>query len=432
MENQVSGKIDVVIVGGGMITHDQLLPSLLQLQRLGCIGRIKTCALDGAPLRALAESPELNAAFPGFSFEPHPDYRKHGIDKKFPGLYKEVIAAQPPRQLVVVAVPDQTHNEVVKVALEHDQHVLCVKPLVLKYAEAVEIEKLAGERGLLVGVEYHKRLDDRALLARRRYRAGEFGEFRLGWAHLFEPWYYRRSNFQNWCTCENSDMFTYIGCHYVDLVAFITGLRPAAVSVYGIRDKYPNGNEGFLWTDGRVIWENGASLTVFNAIGYPEEAPGGNSQGMVLFGQAAERGTIISHSDQYRGVKHSLGSGQKIYHEPNPDYFQYVPRSGDGLRPVGYGYRSVEFIVSEALRIEAGTAKLDGAAALKKRQALLREIDEKGLVATPKNSSYNELVIEAGRKSIQSGGREVAIEYGENTGVKFRELGRQSKDERCL
>ena len=50
----------------------------------------------------------------------------------------------------------------------------------------------------MVGVEYHKRFDDRSLMARRQYRAGQFGEFRLGTACLMEKWYYRHSNFQNW------------------------------------------------------------------------------------------------------------------------------------------------------------------------------------------------------------------------------------------
>ena len=40
-------------------------------------------------------------------------------------------------------------------------------------------------------------------------------------------------------------------------------------------------------------------------------------------------------------------------------------------------------------------------------------------MATPANSSYNELVIEAGRASILSGGREVAIEYGEQPAVRL-------------
>ena len=38
-----------------------------------------------------------------------------------------------PGNMVVVAMPDNLHYSVVKYALEHDQNVLCVKPLVLKY-----------------------------------------------------------------------------------------------------------------------------------------------------------------------------------------------------------------------------------------------------------------------------------------------------------
>ena len=157
----------------------------------------------------------------------------------------------PKRNIVFMALPDQLHCGAVLKALEAGQHVLTVKPLVLKYKEAAQIEKLAREKGLFVGVEYHKRFDDRALMARQQYRAGNFGEFKIGQAVMIEPYYYRNSNFQNWCTCENSDMFTYVGCHYVDQVHFITGLLPKEVSVHGIRDKYPNGREGFLWTDGQ-------------------------------------------------------------------------------------------------------------------------------------------------------------------------------------
>ena len=132
-------------------------------------------------------------------------------------------------------------------ALRANQHVIVVKPLVLTMRHAVEIEREAKARQLFVGVEYHKRLDDRSLLARRRYRNAMFGEFKLGTARLMEKWYYRFSNFQNWFTPENSDPFTYIGCHYVDFVHFVTGLLPVAVSVYGIKDRFPNGQEGYLW-----------------------------------------------------------------------------------------------------------------------------------------------------------------------------------------
>lgn len=418
-------KIQVCIVGGGMITQVQILPSFYQLQRLGVVGDIHVCALNSAPLRDLANDATLRKGFPGQSFHAHPPLDTDPA-QPFPALFKEVIAQLPRHQIVVVAVPDQLHHGVLKAALEHDQHVCCVKPLVLKYLQAEEIGKEAHDRGLVVGVEYHKRFDDRNLIARRLCREGRFGEFKLGQAALHECWYYRHSNFQNWCTAEHSDAFTYIACHYIDLVHFITGLKPAAVSVYGIREKYPNGKDGFLWTDGRVIWENGACLNVQNALGYPDEGPGGNYQGMRLYFQGVQAGGMLVHSDQFRGVEHGFltkgdSPGDTYYAQPNPDYFQFLNVGGEGLIPVGYGYRSIEFITRNILRCCEQSAGLDAKASLAARQKLIRQYDEEGIMATPVNSAYNELVMEAGRLSILNGGREVAIRYGREAGIGFKE-----------
>jgi D-galacturonate reductase len=383
----------VLIVGGGMIAHDQILPSLYHLQRLGRIGEIAVCASTHETVRKLADVEILRRAFPGQSFRMYP---ASPAEERQPELYREAIAQMPPRQIVIVAVPDQLHYEVIVEALHRDQHVCAVKPLVLAHRQAVEIAQESRSRGLLVAVEYHKRFDDRSLMARRAYREGRFGEFRLGTACLLEKWYYRNSNFQNWMTTENSDAFTYIGCHYVDLVHFITGLLPRAVSVYGIPDRFPNGQEGYLWTDARVIWNNGACLNVQNALGFPDAAPGSNTQSLTLYCQGADDGALISHSDQYRGLKYCY-SGPAVYAEPSPDYFQYVDLGSPGLVPVGYGYRSIEAIVTAAIRVNA-----EGG-------GVLEEIDRAGIIATAANSSYNERVIEAARESILHGGREVAI-----------------------
>jgi predicted dehydrogenase len=290
-----------------------------------------------------------------------------------------------------------------------------VKPLVLTRADALEIEEEAYRRGLVVGVEYHKRFDDRSLLARRKYRAGLFGEFRLGSAWLLEKSYYRTSNFQNWFTTENSDAFTYIGCHYVDLVHFITGLQPKTVSVYGIPDRFPNGKIGYLWTDARIVWNNGACLNVQNALGYPDSAPGANAQGMTLYCQGARDGALLSHSDQQRGLRYSYvepeDPASPAYVEPSPDYFQYLDLGGPGLTPVGYGFRSVEHILQCCIQVESEGRNLAA------RQRRLQEFDSAGLMATPANSSHNELVIEAARESILAGGRTVEIPAGPKLGA---------------
>ncbi len=373
------------------------------MQRQGRIGSIAVCASRFSTVRDLARASLLQQVFPGQTFQAYPD--RDGPAQ--PDVYRAAIAALPPRQIVMVAVPDQLHFDVVMAALGHDQHVLCVKPLALERRHADAIEREAKARGLLVAVEYHKRFDDRSLMARRKYRAGAFGEFRLGSARLFEKWYYRHSNFQNWMTAEHSDAFTYIGCHYVDLVHFITGLRPTAVSVYGVRDRFPNGKTGYLWTDARVIWTNGACLNVQNGMGFPDDAPGTNTQGMVLYCGGDDKGALIEHSDQYRGLKYSYvgkadDPGSTVYAEPSPDYFQYVDL-GSGLAPVGYGFRSVEHLIAAMIGLESAPAD--------RRRELLDEIDRAGVIATPRNSSYNESVIEAGRQSIAEGGRQVEIRY---------------------
>jgi D-galacturonate reductase len=402
----------VLVVGGGMITHDQILPSLLHLQRVGIVGPISVCASRAATVQKLRKAPIFAKAFPGQTFQTYP------ADGEQPQAYKQVIAGLPEQSIVIVAVPDDLHVDVVMTALRNNHHVCCVKPLALRISDSIAIENEARARGLFVGIEYHKRFDDRSLLARRRYREGRFGHFRLGTAWLMEKWYYRNSNFQNWCTTDKSDAFTYIGCHYVDLVHFITGLLPVAVSVYGLTDRYPNGNEGFLWTDARVIWNNGACLNVQNSLSFPDAAPGTNTQGMRLHCSAHDCAGFIDHSDQYRGIAYCFSEAPKdstgpLYTEPSTDYFQYLDLGGKGLIPVGYGYRSIEQIVSACIRISSIPA-------VENRRAVLKQIDDEAILATPANSRYNELVIEAARLSIANFAREAVIHYGDAPGVKLR------------
>jgi len=421
--HEMSKKPQVCIVGGGMITQVQILPSIYQLQRMGVVGSIDICALSNGPLKQLANDRALKEAYPGQSFAAHPSVDTDP-KKQFADMFRGVIAKMDEGNIVVIAVPDQVHYDVIKTALEYGQHICCVKPLVLKYSQALEIEKIAHEKGLVIGIEYHKRLDDRALIARRQYRNGDFGEFRLGHAELSEPYYYRHSNFQNWCTCENTDMFTYVGCHYVDQVHFITGLLPAGVSVYGIKDKYPNGNEGYLWTDARVIWENGACLNVINVMGYPDEGPGGNFQGIRLYCSGDDKNGMLVHNDQYRGVEHCYVKrggepGDTYYAQPSPDYLKYIDLGGTGLTAVGYGYRSIEYIVKNICKCIEASEQAKAADKLAARQEMIKRFDDDGIMATPANSAYNELVMEAGRLSIVNGGQMADISYGRGAGVKL-------------
>jgi len=420
MTNMRTG-IDVIIIGGGMITNDLILPSIYHLQRMGVVGKIKICALTNAPLRTLQENPELREAFPEQNFEAFPSLSLPA-EKAFPDLYKEVIAAMRPRQAVVVAVPDWFHYPIIMEALQHHQHVLSVKPLVLEYEQDIEIEKLARERGLFVGIEYHKRFDRRALLAKRQYAHGDFGEFIMGEAKLIEPYYYRHSNFQNWFTCDKTDPFTYVGCHYVDLVYFITGLKPVSVSLEGVKGKFPNGNVGYMWSSGRVRYENGALLSVTDGLGYPDDAGGSNDQGLLMYCEGNNRTGMINHDDHERGVRYSylegIGCGGSRYNYVSPDFFRLVPWEGAGYKPIGYGYDSIAANIQTMHRLETAVVDLGERASLKRRREIIHEVDQAGIIATPANSYINELVVEAARQSIINEGARVDIVYGEKPHVK--------------
>ena len=409
---QAQKPLELTIIGAGMIVNDLLLPSALHLQRLGAVGEITVCDMRVSALRALKESKDILEAFPGQDFKTCPELGEG--DSSDPAVYRRILEKKAPYGIVVVALPDQLHYRVVKDVLQYNQHILCVKPLVLKYEQAIELEDEAFRRGCFVGVEYHKRFDRRALLARKHYRAGDLGDFALGESKLIEPYYYRHSNFQNWFTCENTDPFVYVGCHYVDLVCFITGLKPAAVSVSGRKGIFPNGKEGYMWTNGRVIFENGGILSVNNGLGYPDDSAGGNDQGLVMYFDGDDCAGLLAHDDHMRGVEYGFAANQKKrFQYINPDFYRVVPWEGNGLKPIGYGFESVAATITTASRIESKVAA--GGDALAIRQQAILEADEKGLIATPKNSSYNELVQEAARLSILNGGDVAVIDY---SGVK--------------
>ena len=132
-----------------------------------------------------------------------------------------------------------------------------------------------------------------------------------------------------------------------------------------------------------------------------------------MFCEGDDCGAILRHDDQFRGVSHGYVDRRSgaVFRFVSPDYFRLVPWEGDGLKPVGYGYDSIEANLSRGAGGQRRRGGRGDADALGKRQKVLAEIDRRGIIATPGNSSINELVTEAARLSIAASGRWVAIDY---------------------
>jgi D-galacturonate reductase len=154
---------------------------------------------------------------------------------------------------------------------------------------------------------------------------------------------------------------------------------------------------------------------VIDGLGYPDDGAGSNEQCLTIFCEGENRGGMIKHNDQFRGVTHSyldtIGPGGTRFNFTSPDFFQLVPWSGEGLKPVGYGPDSISAIFHAARSLEE---EIDGTSpekTLELAQRRIDEIDEKGIIATPGNSYINELVVEGARLSIRNDGRFVDIRY---------------------
>jgi hypothetical protein len=164
---------------------------------------------------------------------------------------------------------------------------------------------------------------------------------------------------------------------------------------------------------------------VVNGLGYPDAAAGSNDQSLIMYCEGKGQTGLIFHDDHNRGVAYSylegIGPGGSKYNYVSPDFYRVVPWEGPGYKPIGYGCESVAGITRTIYRIENETAGLPPDTALARRRELIREVDAQGLIATPANSSINELVVEAARMSVLRDASPVRILYGDRPHVELKQ-----------
>ncbi len=142
-----------------------------------------------------------------------------------------------------------------------------------------------------------------------------------------------------------------------------------------------------------------------------------------MYCEGKQQTALLYHDDQNRGVAYSylegIGPGGSKYNYVSPDFYRLVPWEGPGYKPIGYGYDSVAGIVRAIHRLETQAAGLAPQAGLERRREIMREVDARGLIATPANSFINELVVEAARMSILQDAVPVRIVYGDHPHVEL-------------
>ena len=319
---------------------------------------------------------------------------------------------------VVIFTPDHTHFPIAMAAIKRGLHVLVAKPLVKTLAEHVQLQAAAAEAGVVLATEYHKRFDPIYSDARMRMRG--LGPFSYFYANMTQ----RREQldtFAAWAG-KSSDISYYLNSHHIDVHAWTVEGRARPVKVtasasFGVADARlgRGGCEDIITL--LVEWQNLAAPAAEGAPAQPATSghavytagwisPTADCHTQQNFHYGAHRGEV--RADQaHRGYNLSADQGLDptvggtgALATLNPLYMRYVPdQRGYFAGQQGYGYRSMEAFV------EAATAVANG-------ERTAAEIEAEGVLATASSTLPVTAILEAGRKSLDNGGRPVTIAYG--------------------
>jgi D-galacturonate reductase len=384
------GKLDVLVIGGGMISQEVILPTVFQERRRGKVGRVLVSSLSGDI------NQQVRAALPGEPFAAYPDPDKVDPKKPFPELFRQALADLGEKGIVIVATPDHLHTPMVLAALEAGYDVSCMKPLCLKVAEAHQIEERAAERARYVLTDYHKRHDRAVRAARYRYRRGDLGEMLHGHAWIEEPKYMPLDKFKRWAA--ESSPFEYVGVHYADVYYFVTGLLPKRLVAFGQKKYLPTqGSDAFDAVQATIEWEDGSVLWIQTSWVLSDKGSAMTRQGLNLVGTMGEY-----WADHMNRNLHFV-TEEKGFEHYNPNFFKaYDSWEGEGLvDQVGYGYESIQQALDDVRFILRETEGLPEARAVARRREILAGWKE--LRALPHQALVGVAVNEAVRVSIEHG-----------------------------
>lgn len=349
-------------VGYGMFGADVVAGTMWDLQRNGLSPYLDRLGLDdwaakyqglgfemvaigtrseASALRAVAENEQRTGRRP----QPY-----HGA-----APWDDIIRDYPDLDVLIVATPDNLHTAPIVAALEAGIHVVAEKPLCLSLPECDHIVALAEEKGLIVGADMHKRYDPDHLKI--------FGELKpqlgppiFARGVLEEPLEVSTKTFK-WV--EESDPFTYVGIHWVDLFCHYLKCTPASLFAIGqkVRLRREFGKDAFDATQVLVTFREGFSILFDNNWLTPSDFEGPVNQESSLVGAYGK----VESDSQYRGLRYWVEN--KGSRTSNTHFFRNVTRPDGSLACTGYGKDSLVDCIEKIARVKtqgASAAELTG------------------------------------------------------------------------
>src|ERR1043166_8931628 len=342
--------IKIALVGAGMFGGDVHARTYADLQGAGISSQLGRVGLDGwardlAPIKfelaAVATRSEKSARQAQKNFKGWTGHEPRAYFGEKP--WQEILREIPDVDVVAVATPDHLHTEVILAALEAGAHVITEKPMCLDTAEADRIIELAREKDRIVGVDMHKRYDPDHLRIRDDIK-NRIGEPLYGVAYLEEPLGVSTSTFK-WV--EQSDPFSYVGPHWVDLIYNYYKSTPVSLTAVGQKKRLKrDGINAYDAVQVRVDFENGMSIHFHNNWITPPEFEGSVNQGHEIVGADGK----VESDQQYRGFRWWNKGGAS--RTANNHFTRDVKRPDGSEAYIGYGVDSITVALAAICRMK--------------------------------------------------------------------------------
>ena len=395
MASDTDRPLRVLVVGAGMYTCGRgtdgfgtVLPALFEAGREGQVGAVTVVGRDPANRQfVLGQAARLSEVMRcSVPVEYLPSSGPVRDDVYLTGTAEAFDCA-------IIAVPDQLHFDVTSALIERGLHCLVVKPVVAVLAQLQELIRLRDVHGVYCAVEFHKRFDEANLELRRRIRSGVIGDI----VYVLVEFSQRRTVplgfFRSWC--EATNVFQYLGVHYVDMVHFCTGAIPTRAVASGQRSLLSGqGVKTLDAVQALVEWKDeagGAPFTLAIVTSWidPSTTSAMSQQGITFVGTKGR----LESDQKDRGMRQVVeGAGPEHL---NP-YFSTLQEGIDGsLRHVGYGSRSIRQFLADCRGLRRGSTSV-------------RELH--GLRPTLEEARAATAVLEAVNRSLAADGGWIAID----------------------
>ncbi len=335
----MEGRVKIALVGAGMFGGDVHLRAYADLQRFGLSPQLGRVGLDKwtrdfsaiqFDLVAVATRSEKSAKRAQKNFKKWTGHAPKAYFGATP--WDDILRDFPDLDVMAVATPDNLHTEVILAALKNGTHVITEKPMCLFTDEADKIIALAQKKNLIVSVDMHKRYDPDHLRIRDDIQK-RIGAPLYGTAYLEEPLEVSLSTFK-WA--EQSDPFSYVGPHWVDLIWSYYHSKPVSLTAVGQKSRLKRaGINAYDAVQVRVDFANGMSINFHNNWITPKDFEGPVNQGHEIVGADGK----VESDQQYRGFRFwNNGGGSRT---SNNHFTRDVLRPDGTKAYIGYGVDSL-------------------------------------------------------------------------------------------